>query len=234
HTTIAPSYTSTSATPEEHFVSVSNNTSQSRRSSGQVPAAVGTVHALSFTDRSAGSTLGSVSFTDPAFVPMTPDNMFYDPAFPNSSLFNDIDDVNGRAFTVIRYFNASTNQGNTIISVAWFGSDMTFFSTNTCSSLALGCQPGDFTSGSKDGTVATLGDDYSADFDMEDGGSYVAHPALPLTITSGSTTPVVDDQGCTAKDFHTGTMGKVCTKAETVTYTKEVHLSVSPPATASN
>jgi len=232
--TVDSFYTSTSATPEQHYVEVTNNSSQSRIFSGQVPAAVGTVHTLSFTDRSGGSTLGSVSFTDPAFVPMTPDNMFYDPAFPNSSLFNDIDANSGRAFTVIRYFNASTNQGNTQISVAWFGSDMTFFSKNTCASLALGCVPGDFTSGSTDGTVVTLGDDYAADFDMEDGASYLAHPAMPLTITSGSTTPVVDDQGCGPKDFNTGTMGKVCTKVETLTYTKEGHASFSPPASASN
>ena len=82
--------------------------------------------------------------------------------------------------------------------------------------------------------MTTLGDDYAADFDMEDGASYLAHPAMPLTITSGSTTPVVDDQGCPQKDFHTGTMGKVCTKVESVGYTREGHSSVSPPATAAN
>ena len=233
-TTIDSYYTSTSATPEEHFVSTSNNSSQSRMFSGQVPAAVGTVRRLSFTDRSAGTTLGSVSFDNPTFDSITPDNMFYDPAFPNSSVFNDVDGVNGRVFTVIRNFNASTNQGNTVISVAWFGSDMTFFSKNTCATLSLGCVPGDYTMGSTDGTVTTLGDDYAADFDMEDGASYLAHPAMPLTITSGSTTPVVDDQGCPQKDFHTGTMGKVCTKVESVGYTREGHSSVSPPATAAN
>jgi len=233
-TTIDSYYVASSTTPDQHFVSVSDNSSQSRNFFGQVPAAVGTVHRLSFTDRSGGTTLGSVSFTEPAFVAITPDNFFYNPDFPNSSLFNDLDDVNGRAFTVIRYFNASTNQGMTQISVGWFGSAMTVLSKNTCASLALGCVPGDSISGSTDGTVVTLDGDYAADFDMEDGASYVAHPAMPLTITSGSATPVLDDQGCAAKDFGVGTMGKVCTKAETVNFTREGHASFVPPATASN
>jgi hypothetical protein len=234
-TTIDSYYTSTSATPEEHVVQTSNSSSQTRIFSGTIPAAVGTVARLGFTDRSGGKTLSSLSFNSPVFTPIPPTDPYYDPNYPNSSLFNDIDEVAGRAFTVVRYFNASTNVGLTVVSVAWFGSDMTYYSKNTCTTLALGCTPGDFTlgPGTADGTLVTLGDDYAGDFEMQDGALYDAHPVMPLTVT-GSTTPVVIDQGCTPKDFHTATMGKVCTSVENVCYTREGRAFFQPPATPLN
>jgi hypothetical protein len=232
-------YTSTSATPEQHFVETSNSSGQTRLFWGTIPAAVGTVSRISFTDRSGGKTLASNSFDSPKFDPIvegSPDTGgFFDPSYPNSSVFNDFDLVTGRAATVVRYFNATTNQGYTQVSVAWSGSDATYFSKNTCAALALGCQPGDSAKLAADGTMVTLGDDYAADFEMQDGALYSAHPTMPLPVINGSTTPVVSPWTCQeGVDFHTGTLGKVCTQTSTLSYLRQGDSFFHPPATPAN
>jgi hypothetical protein len=227
-TTTDKYYTSTSAPPEEHKVETSNNYTQTRQLYGTIPAAIGDVKRIVFSDSSAGKSLSSVTVMLPAFTAVTPvDTSLCDPATTNESMLNDFDMTAGRAVTVIRCFNANTNQGTTIVSVAFSASDNTYYSSNTCKSLALGCVPGDFTTGTPDGTRVLLGDDYAADFTLEDGSVYNAQPKLSLPVVSGSTTPVTTSS-CGAQDFGTGTLGKVCIETVTTDYVRQGDSSTLP------
>ena len=227
-TTTDKYYTSTSAPPEEHKVETSNNYTQTRQLYGTIPAAVGDVKRIVFSDSSAGKSLSSVTVMLPAFTNVTPvDTSLCDPATTNESMLNDFDMTAGRAVTVIRCFNASTNQGTTIVSVAFSASDNTYYSSNTCRSLALGCVPGDYTTGTPDGTRVLLGDDYAADFTLEDGSVYSAQPKLSLPVVFGSTTPKTTSS-CGAQDFGTGTLGKVCIETVTTDYVRQGDSSTLP------
>ena len=72
-----------------------------------------------------------------------------------------------------------------------------------------------------------LGDDYAADFTLEDGSVYNAQPKLSLPVVSGSTTPVTTTS-CGAQDFGTGTLGKVCIETVTTDYVRQGDSSTLP------
>src|SRR5438105_1634550 len=107
-------------------------------------------------------------------------------------------------------------------------SDNTFYSSNTCKSLALGCAPGDVLQGAPDGKIVTLGGDYAADFTLEDGSVYTAKPNMNLPVVSGSTTPSTTVMPCTATDFGTGTMGKICVQTVTTNYVRQGESTTLP------
>jgi len=227
-TTTDSYYTSTATTPDEHKVETSNNYAQTRQLYGTIPAAIGDVKRIVFNDTSAGKGLSSVTVTLPAFTQSPVDPTFCDSSTTNMSMLNDFDMTDGRAVTVIRCFNATTNQGTTIVSVAFSASDNTFYSSNTCKSLALGCAPGDVLQGAPDGKIVTLGGDYAADFTLEDGSVYTAKPNMNLPVVSGSTTPSTTVMPCTATDFGTGTMGKICVQTVTTNYVRQGESTTLP------
>jgi hypothetical protein len=236
-TTTDSYYESTSVTPEEHKVETTNQRVQQRTFFGWIPAAVGDVKRVLFSDSSGGKALTSISVDSSSFVNVPVDSNC-DSSTTNESVFNDFDMANNRGVTVVRCFNANTSAGVTIVVVEIDAFDGTFLSVNTCTTLALGCQPGDSLSGPAEGTTVDLGDDYTADFTLEDGSVYTAHPTMPLTLApGGSTTPVVTSPWSCVEGpdlFKAGTTGKRCQQTSTVQYVKTGDVQFQPPATASN
>jgi hypothetical protein len=225
-TTMDSYYTSTAVMADAHSVQTSNNYVQERLLSGTIPAAVGTVKRLAYSDSSGGKALSSVSFDNPSFIDVPVDDNC-DPSSTKESMFNDFDGATGRAFTVLRCFNSNTNSGTTIISVAWNAFDDTFYSVNTCNTAGMGCTPGDFTTGEIDGARVQFDGDYSASFTLDDGTVYNVTPTMALPIVAGSSAPA-STSSCTATDFHTGTMGKVCTQIDSLNYTRQGEVAVVP------
>jgi hypothetical protein len=236
-TTTDSYYTSTSVTPEEHKVETSNQRVQNRTFSGSIPAAIGDVKRIAFNDSSGSKGLSSFSIDQAVFDKIVPVDGNCDPSTTNETMFNDFT-VPGRSVTLVRCFNANTSAGATLVSVTFDAFDGTFLSVNTCTTLMLGCQPGDSVSGPAEGTIVDLGDDYTADFTLEDGSVYTAHPTMPLVLVPGtSTTPVVSSPlSCVEGPdlFKAGTTGKKCQQTVKIQYVKNGDVQVLAPATASN
>jgi hypothetical protein len=187
-------FLATSTVPDKHSRDIKTTVRQARYFHGWIAAAVNLpLNKVSYTDSSDGAALNSLSYANLGADYTLPS---LDPAYTTVSYASGYDSVSCGTLTIRRYANATTGVGLTTIDVSYDGGDVTYHSEKYCKSVAgaYTCTPGDYTVnpdrteplGPGYGPKVKFGANYAADFLLDDGTVYKAHPSTTLTTSNSS------------------------------------------------